>query len=152
MAQAVLLSTFHIRLLLLFMSIGWDCVSEEQPPTDLLFITQITYEYGEPRWNDTDRRKPKSRTETCPNVTLSTTNPTWTDWPGPRRWEAGDYPLRSGTAFILGYFSSTILQSSTCIYIWVLTNCRLWITEDLKLCIRTRFYWKVWQSRIQKLR
>jgi hypothetical protein len=29
----------------------------------------------------------------CPSATLSTTNPTWTDWPrrqpGPPRWEAG---------------------------------------------------------------
>jgi hypothetical protein len=24
-----------------------------------LFIPQVTYEYGEPRWNDIDREKPK---------------------------------------------------------------------------------------------
>jgi hypothetical protein len=31
--------------------------------------------YMEQRWNDTDRR---TRRETCPSATLSTTNPTWT--------------------------------------------------------------------------
>jgi hypothetical protein len=28
-------------------------------PTGLLFIPQMIYAYGEPRWNDTDRGKPK---------------------------------------------------------------------------------------------
>jgi hypothetical protein len=36
---------------------GWDYVSELQSPTCLLFIPQIIYEYGEPRWNDIDRGK-----------------------------------------------------------------------------------------------
>jgi hypothetical protein len=26
---------------------GWDYVSELQPPTGLLFITQVTYKHGE---------------------------------------------------------------------------------------------------------
>jgi hypothetical protein len=38
-----------------FMSMGWDYVSELQPPSGLLFIPQMIYEHGEPRWNDTDR-------------------------------------------------------------------------------------------------
>jgi hypothetical protein len=42
---------------------GWDYVSELRPPTDLLFIPQVMYEYGEPRWNDTDRGKPKNSEE-----------------------------------------------------------------------------------------
>jgi hypothetical protein len=33
---------------------GWDDVSELRPPTGLLFITQIMYEHGEPRWDDID--------------------------------------------------------------------------------------------------
>jgi hypothetical protein len=39
---------------MLFVSMLWDCVSEMQ-----LFVYQMMYEYGEPRWNDTDRVKPK---------------------------------------------------------------------------------------------
>jgi hypothetical protein len=43
-----------------FMSIRRDCVSELRPPTDLLLIPQVIHEYGEPRWDDTDREKPKN--------------------------------------------------------------------------------------------
>jgi hypothetical protein len=39
----------------------------------------MIYKYGEPRWNYTDREKRKTRRKTCPNATLSTTSPTWTD-------------------------------------------------------------------------
>jgi hypothetical protein len=34
-------------------------ISELQPPTGLLLIRQMIYEYGDPRWNDVDRGKPK---------------------------------------------------------------------------------------------
>jgi hypothetical protein len=44
----------------LFMSMGWEYVSELRPPTDLLLIPQIVYDYGDTRWNDTDGRKPKN--------------------------------------------------------------------------------------------
>jgi hypothetical protein len=37
-----------------------ETVSELRPPTGLLFISQMIYEYKEPRWNDTDRGKPKN--------------------------------------------------------------------------------------------
>jgi hypothetical protein len=36
-----------------------DYVSELRPATGLLFIPQVIYEYGKPRWNDTDRGNPK---------------------------------------------------------------------------------------------
>jgi hypothetical protein len=35
-------------------------VSELWPPTGLLFIPQVIYEYRELRWNGIDRRKPKN--------------------------------------------------------------------------------------------
>jgi hypothetical protein len=50
-------------ILLLFMSMGWDYVSELQPLTGLLVIPQMAYEYREPRWNNVGRRKPKSSEE-----------------------------------------------------------------------------------------
>jgi hypothetical protein len=34
-----------------------------RPPTNLLFITQVIYEYGERWWNDIDRRNPESPTK-----------------------------------------------------------------------------------------
>jgi hypothetical protein len=44
---------------MVFMSMGWDCVSELRPPMDPLFISQMIYEHGAlvERY---DREKPKS--------------------------------------------------------------------------------------------
>jgi hypothetical protein len=39
---------------------GRDYVSELLPLTDILFILQTIYEYGEQRWNDIDREKLKN--------------------------------------------------------------------------------------------
>jgi hypothetical protein len=36
---------------------GRDYVSEQRPPTGLLFIPQLIYEHGEPQWNDIHRVK-----------------------------------------------------------------------------------------------
>jgi hypothetical protein len=47
-----------ISFFLLFMSMGWDYVSEHQSPTGLLLIPQVIYKNGEPRWNDMDRGEP----------------------------------------------------------------------------------------------
>jgi hypothetical protein len=58
---------------------GSDYVSELLPLTDILFIPQMIYEYGERRWKDIDRENLRTRRKTCPSATLSTTNPTWID-------------------------------------------------------------------------
>jgi hypothetical protein len=39
---------------------GRDDVSELRPPTGLLFVPQMIYEYGEPRWGDIEREKSKN--------------------------------------------------------------------------------------------
>jgi hypothetical protein len=41
-----------VVVVLLFMSMGRDYVSELWPQTVLLFISQAIYEYGERRWNE----------------------------------------------------------------------------------------------------
>jgi hypothetical protein len=38
-------------------SMGWDDVSELRPPTGILLILQVIYEYGAPRWNSIDRKE-----------------------------------------------------------------------------------------------
>jgi hypothetical protein len=43
-----------ILLFVLFMSMGWDYISKQRPSEPIVH-PQITCEYGEPRWNDTDR-------------------------------------------------------------------------------------------------
>jgi hypothetical protein len=58
---------------------GWDYVSELRPPKDLLLIFQITYGCEEPRWDDTDRGKPKKSERNHDSVTLSITNFALTD-------------------------------------------------------------------------
>jgi hypothetical protein len=96
------------------MSVDRVYVSELLPLTGLLFIPQKIYEHGEPRWNDTDRGKPKKSEKTSPSVTVYTTNPipvslfapqiphglTGHD-PGPPRCEADPATnnLNRGTAF-----------------------------------------------------
>jgi hypothetical protein len=45
----------------MIMSMWWDYVPERRPPTDLLFINQVVYEYGKSWWNDTGRRNLLSR-------------------------------------------------------------------------------------------
>jgi hypothetical protein len=57
--------------MLLLMLTGWDYVSELRPPTGLLFIPQVIYEYGEPRWNDMDSGKLNNPPELCDNSTRS---------------------------------------------------------------------------------
>jgi hypothetical protein len=47
-----------ICYLLLFVSMGWDFVSELRLPTGLLFIHQMIPMYWEPRWDDIDRTEP----------------------------------------------------------------------------------------------
>jgi hypothetical protein len=55
LAWLVQLKSF-ISILLLFLSMGRDCVSELRPPTGVLFTLQMGYEHW---WNDIDRRKLK---------------------------------------------------------------------------------------------
>jgi hypothetical protein len=35
-------------------------VSELRPPSGLFFVLQMIHAYGQPRWNDIDRGKPKN--------------------------------------------------------------------------------------------
>jgi hypothetical protein len=78
--------------LLLFLSMCWDCVSELRPPTCLLFIPLSIYEWGEPRWNDIDRIKPKNSEENLPLCYFFQCNFHMV-FPGPEplspQWESG---------------------------------------------------------------
>jgi hypothetical protein len=50
------------------MSAKWGYVSELQPPAGLLFISQMMFEFGEPRWNDNDwghRKSSEKNTSLC---------------------------------------------------------------------------------------
>jgi hypothetical protein len=52
-----------------------DCVSELLPLTDILLIPQMIYEYGERRWNDIDRGKPKNSEKNLPQCHFKNINP-----------------------------------------------------------------------------
>jgi hypothetical protein len=50
----------------------WGYVSELRLPTGLLFIPQIIYWHGRPRWNDIDRTKAKNTERQLSRVPLCT--------------------------------------------------------------------------------
>jgi hypothetical protein len=52
---AVKLILLLLLQLMMVMPMGWDYISELQPPTGLLFIPQLIYEHGKPWWNDIGR-------------------------------------------------------------------------------------------------
>jgi hypothetical protein len=107
--------------LLLFISMGWDNVSELRPPINLLLIPQIIW-----LWRSTveihcvmiliakNRRRWR---EPCPSATSSTTDPTWTD-PNGNPGVLGERPaanrLSHGTAFV----AVKIVSCCHCCY-WV---------------------------------
>jgi hypothetical protein len=80
----------------IIMSTGRDCVSELRPRTGLLFILQVTYEHGEPWWDDTDRIKPKNsqiKLIQCqplcpPRISLQLAR----NWKRSPRWQPGALP------------------------------------------------------------
>jgi hypothetical protein len=49
-----------IIAMFMIMSMGSEYVSELRPPMGICLIPQMIYEAEEPRWNDTDRGKPKN--------------------------------------------------------------------------------------------
>jgi hypothetical protein len=73
-------------ILLLFMSMEWDYVSELKPT----WYMRI-HEHGEQRWNDIDRWNRRRRIKPCPRATLSTTNPACND-PGANPVLRGEMP------------------------------------------------------------
>jgi hypothetical protein len=83
---------------------GWDYVSELRPPTGLLFILQMIYEYGEPRRNDTDGENRRSLKKACPSATLSITNPTCKD-PGTKPGLFGERPTANRLSHGFAKFS-----------------------------------------------
>jgi hypothetical protein len=81
------------------------CVSELRPPTCLLLTPGD--ECAEPWWNDADRGNQRTRRNTCPSATLSTTNPTCDSGANPSL--QGDRRLRTGT--ILNLYRSELSVS-----------------------------------------
>jgi hypothetical protein len=56
---------------------GWEYFSEQLTQTGLLFISQIIYEYGEPRWNYIDRGKHEFGENPVPVPLCPPQNPDW---------------------------------------------------------------------------
>jgi hypothetical protein len=82
---------FRVMIMLLFMSMAWDCVSELWSQSGLLVILQTIHKYGEPKWNDTDRVNPKkSKNDLSHSQCVHFKS--HVGWPGrepgPLQWEA----------------------------------------------------------------
>jgi hypothetical protein len=69
-------------------------VHVDGPPTGLLFIPQMIYDYGEPRWNNTDRGNRKNSDRTLSQCHFIH-HKSHMDWAGrepvPPRWEASNH-------------------------------------------------------------
>jgi hypothetical protein len=65
-------------LLLLFMSMEWEHISDLRLPTGLLFILREIYECNHDGIILTEGNQ-RTRRKTYPSATLSTAKPTWTD-------------------------------------------------------------------------
>jgi hypothetical protein len=68
----------------------------------------MIHEYGERRWDDVDRGKPKNSEKNLPSASLSTTNPTWTDL-GANKGLRGERPANQ---FLYLKFSTDKFQDS----------------------------------------
>jgi hypothetical protein len=89
-------------MFLLYMSMARGHVSELWPPTGLLFITQVKYEYHELRWNDIGSGNPKKSEKTLCQCHF-VHNKSHMDWPGVEtrlpRWQLATNRLSHGKAF-----------------------------------------------------
>jgi hypothetical protein len=78
---------------LFFLSMVWDYVPELRAPTGPFSVLQFIYEYGETRWNDTDRGKPNI-SESILSQFHFVHHKSHMDWPvhepGIPRWKACD--------------------------------------------------------------
>jgi hypothetical protein len=108
----------------------WDWVSELRPPTGLLFIPNLIYKYGESRLNDMAAENRRTRRETCPSATQSTTNPTCAN-PGLCGESPATYRLSHGmTQLMLLHFGSVAVSrfknvSCQCNIRWHKPACRI---------------------------
>jgi hypothetical protein len=83
---------------------------DARSPAGVLFVPQMIYEYGEPRWNDIERIKSKNTEKGLSQCHLFTINPMRTD---PRantglrdeRWVTNR--LSHGTAHLVPYVMSS---------------------------------------------
>jgi hypothetical protein len=100
---------------------GWNYVSELLPLTDILFIPQLIYEYGERLWNNIDREKPK-KSEKNLSQCFFAHNKSHMDWPGripgTPRWEAGDWPPETWHGPIFYVRSKGSLRFQLCVQPW----------------------------------
>jgi hypothetical protein len=101
----------HTVLLLLFISQGWDCASELRSQTSPLLIPQIIYEYGKPRWNDTDRRKPKNSEKDVSQCHF-VHHKSHMEWPASEPGPPRPYCLMSGYAY---FRTDTKNQEDNCV-------------------------------------
>jgi hypothetical protein len=108
------LEQFSGPMMMMFIRMGREYVSELWPLMGLLFIPQIIHESGDPWWNDNDRGKQKSEKNLSQCHFVHHKNSV--QWiglePRPPWWEAGDCPLKQwhGLDQINAWINATELE------------------------------------------
>jgi hypothetical protein len=101
--SCITISSTFLLLLLLFISMGVRLCLWTAATNRLLVHPQMIHEYKEPRWNNTDRGKPKNSEKTRPSATLSTTSPTRID-PSANPGLRGERPATNGLSHGTAYY------------------------------------------------
>jgi hypothetical protein len=143
---------------MLFMSMGWNYVSEVRPPACLLFIPQVIYEYAEPWWNDIG----KETNELVQNPSQShfIRLKSHEDWPRhqPRPLQLVINHLSHGTAFVEYYIVLLWMKRIQFLifFFYSLKKASLWCHDVCEYALNhlTGFYEFVWscQYRLPHLR
>jgi hypothetical protein len=120
---------------------GWSpnwVHSAPRPFTVLLYLPRVIVRMENFRWNEDWQGKPKYSKKTCPDATLSTTNPTWPD-PGSNPGRRGGKPatnrLSYGAALAPRLIKHLVLYAvmAPCLNTRKLNNTLLWLNIKLSL-------------------
>jgi hypothetical protein len=112
--------------------VGWVRPKRGRLLTLAYYAFPRWYEFGERRWNDSDRGKPKTWEKNCPSATLSTTNPTRID-PGANPGFRGERPATNHLSHDTAYFLVISILHHSGVWLYSLLSL---VTHTLYSCVR----------------
>jgi hypothetical protein len=114
-------------IVLFFLKVGWVRPKRGCLLTLAYYAFPRWYEFGEWRWNDIlTRENRRTRRETCPSATLSTTNPTWLD-PGENLGLRGERPATNHLSHSTAYITAIVRTSLSWEHIRMILKYSVWL-------------------------